>query len=376
MALPREWIDELLQQVDLRVVIEQTGYRLVGRGLNPGVECPVCHKDAEHCKVNVRKRLWHCFVCGASGNAIHWMRETQGRGFREAVAALAALANLPMPSEGDSARTREVLALAAEHYAQCDHPYLRERGISEAVIKEKGIGYAPGGTLRAAMAKRDVSVQELMDAGLCHEVQGKVVDRFFKRAVVPIVHGGKVVDLYGRSVETTRLPHLYAKGQEGVTFGWNDVRSPEVVVVESIINALTLHSHEITSVLAIGGARRFESGLVRALRARGCKGVILALDTGDVSGAGQAGTVEAIEVIGDELEPWVLQFPSGMDVNDVWQQSNSSELWQEIWENRISGARFKTVCALDRMNVEDIQWYMENNMRGRVVSREGDFNKL
>lgn len=365
LALPREWIDELLQQVDLRVVIEQTGYRLVGRGLNPGVECPVCHKDAEHCKVNVRKRLWHCFVCGASGNAIHWMRETQGMGFREAVGALAQLANLSMPSEGDSARAREVLALTAEHYTQFDHPYLRERGISEEIMKGKKIGYAPGGTLRAAMAQKGVSIEELVEAGLCHEVGGRIVDRFFKRAMVPIIRGGQVIDLYGRNVEVTRLPHLYCSGQENVTFGWDDVRPPEVIIVESIINALTLHSHGITSALAIGGARRFDPGLVRALRARGCKRVILALDTGDVSGAGQAGTVEAVEVIGNELETWVLQFPAGMDVNDVWQQSNSSELWQEIWEKRISGARFKTGYALDRMNVEDIEWYMKNNMRGQ-----------
>lgn len=362
--MPREWIDELLQQVDLRVVIEQTGYRVVGRGLNPGVECPVCHKDAEHCKVNVRKRLWHCFVCGASGNAIHWLRETQGMGFRAAIAQLAQLANLLMPSEDNGARTREVLALAVEHYAQFDHPYLRERGISEEVMKGKKIGYAPGGTLRAAMARGGISIEELVAAGLVHEVGDRVVDRFFKRAVVPIVRGGQVVDLYSRSVEITRLPHLYCSGQEGV-FGWDDVRPPEVVIVESVINALTLHSHGITSALAIGGARRFDLGLVRALRVRGCQRVVLALDTGDVSGAGQAGTVEAIEVIDDEMETQVLQFPSGTDANELWMQPNADKLWKEIWENRISGVRFKTGYTLDRMNVEDIRWYMENNVRGR-----------
>jgi len=370
VTVPREWVDELLQQVDLRRIVEQTGHVVTGRGDNLGIECPICHKDGQHCKLDVRKQLWHCFVCGASGNAIHWLRETQNVGFREAVRRLAELAGMTVPIEERSASTRELLALAADHYMQFHHVYIRDRGISEAVSKGKKVGYAPGGTLRGALGKQGIPTNELMAAGLVHEVAGKTVDRFYKRVVVPIVKNGHVVDLYGRSVEESRLPHLYALGKE-VAFGWDDVCPGDVIVVESVMNALTLRAVGHLSVLAVGGTARFDQGIVRGLLHRGCKRIVLAFDTGDVSGAGQAATIEAIQMIRDSAEVEVVQFPKGQDLNDVWRQPNGPKLWQGVWERRISGARYQVGYTLDRMREEDIEWYVRSGVRGQFVHLGG-----
>lgn len=357
-----DFIDELLDRVELHEVIQGTGFRLVGRFRSPGVECPKCGKNHEHCKVNTRTNLWHCFSCGAGGNAIHWLRESQKMGFQEAVTVLAKTANMVVPEDRQTV-DHEYMEQAVLHYFGNQSDYLSTRGISEEVLKRFRVGYAPGGTIRTLFPSK--TFKAVKEAGLLHVAQGKLVDRFYHRVVIPIVYQGEVVDLYGRAVDSgVSLKHLYAKG-DFMVWGLDDVQAPRVILVESPINALTLYSHGIESVISMGGARRVRESVSLALEAKGVREVVIAYDTGDPSGTGQRGAVEAIQSLGERFAVSVLLMPRGLDVNELWLREDAVDRWAEIWENQIPGRRFVRAYTLDGMDIEDIQWYLQSGLRGR-----------
>jgi DNA primase len=118
---------------------------------------PVPHEKTPSFTVSDDKGFYHCFGCGAHGDAIRWLTDSQGLAFMDAVKELAALAGMDVPAPiapGAAARTQvasasDVLHQAARWYAQqlqADDKVkaaLAERGITPASIDKFGLGFAP-----------------------------------------------------------------------------------------------------------------------------------------------------------------------------------------------------------------------------------------
>ena len=97
MSLTPQWLDELRARITLSGVIGRTT-RLTKAGREFKACCPFHNEKTPSFTVNDEKGFYHCFGCGAHGDAIRWMTDQRGLGFMDAVKELAAEAGMEVPA--------------------------------------------------------------------------------------------------------------------------------------------------------------------------------------------------------------------------------------------------------------------------------------
>jgi DNA primase len=280
--IPREFINELLQRIDIvdfidsHVPLKKTGSNYVAR-------CPFHAEKTPSFSVNRNKQFFHCFGCGVSGNAINFVMAYNHLDFVEAVEDLAAFAGLAVPkikadypvaaqenAAADLYAVSEQVAafyseqLQANPLAQKAVDYLQSRGVSSQVIGDFGLGYAPE-NWTALLSRFDQ--KSLMGAGLLAVAEnGRVYDRFRGRLMFPIRDkrariigfGGRVLDdsapKYLNSPETA----LFHKSKE--VYGLfqllqKNSKPQRIVLVEGYMDVIALAQFGIHySVATLGTA--------------------------------------------------------------------------------------------------------------------------
>ncbi len=249
VAIPQTFIQELLNRVDVVDVVGRY-VQLKKGGANLMGLCPFHGEKSPSFSVSPTKQFYHCFGCGANGNAIGFLMEHAGMSFIEAVKDLAQQTGLQVPEDDASPQDREraaqqrqkqatltgVLEKAGQAYARelkatpRAVDYLKGRGLSGQIAKTFGLGYAPEGWRALASVFPDYSEPLLVESGLVieHEDekgadgQAKRYDRFRDRIMFPIRNvkgecigfGGRVLDKgepkYLNSPETP----VFSKGRE------------------------------------------------------------------------------------------------------------------------------------------------------------------
>ena len=249
MAIPQSFIQELLARVDVVDVVGKY-VQLKKGGANFMGLCPFHGEKSPSFSVSPAKQFYHCFGCGANGNAIGFLMEHTGMNFVEAVKDLAAQVGLQVPEDDVSPQEREraaqqrkkqatltdVLEKAAKAYQKDLKAspravdYLKRRGLTGQIAKAFGLGYAPEGWRHLASVFPDYSEPLLVESGLVieHEEEkgqdgeAKRYDRFRDRIMFPIRNvkgecigfGGRVLDKgepkYLNSPETP----VFSKGRE------------------------------------------------------------------------------------------------------------------------------------------------------------------
>ena len=249
MAIPQTFIQELLNRVDVVDVVGRY-VQLKKGGANLMGLCPFHGEKSPSFSVSPTKQFYHCFGCGANGNAIGFLMEHAGMSFIEAVKDLAQQTGLQVPEDDASPQDREraaqqrqkqvtlndVLDKAAHAYMKQLKAspravsYLKGRGLSGEIAKTFGLGYAPEGWRSLASVFPDYSDALLVESGMviAHEDEKgqdgetKRYDRFRDRIMFPIRNvkgeyigfGGRVLDKgepkYLNSPETP----VFSKGRE------------------------------------------------------------------------------------------------------------------------------------------------------------------
>ncbi|OGT21133.1 MAG: hypothetical protein A2V90_07050 [Gammaproteobacteria bacterium RBG_16_57_12] len=214
--IPQQFIDELLARVDLVELINaRVNLRKAGREYSAC--CPFHDEKTPSFSVSPHKQFYHCFGCGAHGNAIGFLMAYDNLNFVEAVEDLAARSGLPIPREmtesaGDSHQALyTVLQQAADYFKRQlrSHPrapqavaYLKGRGVSGEIAARFDIGYAPPGWDNLIQELGGGKTQEalLLEAGLAIRKEGGgCYDRFRERIMFPIRDGrGRVIGFGGR----------------------------------------------------------------------------------------------------------------------------------------------------------------------------------
>lgn len=183
MAFPPQFLDEIRARVGLADLIGRRT-KLVRKGREFSGLCPFHNEKTPSFTVNEDKGFYHCFGCGAHGDHIRFVMETEGASFLESVERLAGIAGMQMPvfspaekkAQEKAAGQVEILEMAASWYqAQLTtqtgrkaQAYLDKRGLSAAAIKDFRLGYAPSSrsALKEAMISRGVQEEKLVEAGL------------------------------------------------------------------------------------------------------------------------------------------------------------------------------------------------------------------
>lgn len=202
--------------------------RLTRRGHEHVGLCPFHKEKSPSFTVAGDKGFFHCFGCGASGNAIDFVMRLEGLEFRDAVLRVADLTGIEAPqlgSRGEGRRVDDALHRACQAAAtwfagrlrsadgEAAMRYLVGRGVSEGAARRFGLGYAPerrDGLKRALLAEGFTEAQ-LVEAGLliAPEEGGASFDRFRHRLMFPIQdRRGRVVAFGGRALGEARAKYL------------------------------------------------------------------------------------------------------------------------------------------------------------------------
>ncbi|MCL4699780.1 MAG: toprim domain-containing protein, partial [Burkholderiaceae bacterium] len=304
--IPQGFIDELLSRTDIGAVIGRH-VELKKSGANLMGLCPFHAERSPSFSVTPSKGFYHCFGCGASGDAIRFLVEHLGLSFVEAVRDLAQAANMVVPEEHASPEERErqttlrqrrqtlgeLLAKAAAFYkAQLKASpraieYLKGRGLSGAIAARFGLGFAPPGsrTLAGVFGQYDdprleeaglVRVREADEAGHGETPGGDAggggggggersrYDWFRNRIMFPIRGvGGEVIGFGGRVLDESKPKYMnspetpvFSKGRE--LYGLYEARQAlreagYALVVEGYMDVVALAQHGFANAVATLG---------------------------------------------------------------------------------------------------------------------------
>lgn len=363
--IPQRFIDDLLARVDVvEVVGERVALKKTGR--NHSGLCPFHQEKTPSFTVSADKQFYHCFGCGAHGNALRFLMEYERLSFPEAVEQLAGRLGLEVPREGrddPQAQARErkrkegvnLLELAASFFrerlnmpeAQAARDYLSSRGLSREVLADFGIGYAPDGWegLKRHLTERDIPEAVQVEYGLLvhREESGRTYDRFRDRVMFPIrdvrgrtiAFGGRVLgDAKPKYLNSPETP-VFHKGRE--LYGLYEARQANarlerLLIVEGYMDVVALAQFGIRNAVATLGTATSEEHLARLFRV--VDEVVFCFD-GDR--AGRQAAARALETVLplmiDGRQARFLFLPEGEDPDSLVRREGS-----EAFSDRITCA--------------------------------------
>lgn len=330
--LKREVSVQRLAEAD-GVVLERRGKDLVGR-------CPFHEDETPSLSVTPAKNLWRCFGCGAGGGPIDWVMRKRKVSFRLAAQMLMEgslvlgpdaprlgpkLEAVVSADMGDGALLAKVAGYYHETLKQSPEAlaYLKERGLVHAeMIDRFKLGFSNrtlGYRLPQKVLKEGQAIRERLQAlGVMRETGH---EHLSGSLVIPILdEGGGVVQLYGRKITPNlrkgTAHHLYLPGpQRGV---WNREilrASEEVILCESLLDALSFWCAGYRNVLAAFGVNGLTQEHEDVLLQNQVRRVLIAYDRDEAGETAAGKLAERLLVKG--LDCYRVQFPKGMDANDV-----------------------------------------------------------
>ena len=343
MSLSAAFLDELRSRTLLSAVIAKT-VKLQRAGREFRACCPFHDEKSPSFYVNDDKAFYHCFGCGAHGDAIRWLTDQRGLPFIDAVKELAQAANLELPApdareaaKAERARSlHDVMAAAASWFEEqynglagaAARAYLDKRGIPEATRKSFALGYAPDSKTGLRRALEKFGDAMLVEAGLLIEVEGKEpYDRFRDRLMIPIRDPrGRVIAFGGRIIGAGEPKYLNSPDtplfDKGRTLYNLDRAAPagrkagRMVVVEGYMDVIALAQAGIEEAVAPLGTALTEFQLERLWRQ-----VDAPLLCFDGDGAGQKAAFRAATRALPGLAPGrslaFLTLPAGQDPDDL-----------------------------------------------------------
>jgi DNA primase len=328
---------DMVAVVSARTQLRKAGARYLGR-------CPFHEERTPSFSVNATDKLYYCFGCGAKGDLITFVRETEQLDFAGAIEWLADRFNVQIEYEEttpqqDARRRRrerllELLDAAASFYERylwdsqagsLARDYLAGRGLGEDVCREYRLGLALGGTTLTRKAlDRGFTREELVAAGL---VNRRGNDYFSGRLLFPLADArGRTLGFQARKLrEDDPLRAKYVNSPEGELFRKGDLlygldraraaiaKQERAVVVEGNTDVLALRQTGVEPVVASMGTALTE----RQLKELGRLATRLWLCF-DGDAAGEAATLRGMEIAAAQgFEVHVVALPPGLDPADL-----------------------------------------------------------
>jgi len=280
-VIPDSFKQDLLNRVDIVDVVSRY-VQLKKGGANFQGLCPFHSEKTPSFTVSPAKQFYHCFGCGAHGNAIGFLMEYAGLGYVDAIKDLASGVGMQVPEsrprtqEEVARQEREpdlytVMESAMEFYrAQLKKSpraidYLKGRGLTGEIAARFRIGYAPDGWQGLKEAFEKYEDKSLVECGLVIEgEEGKRYDRFRDRVMFPILSNrGSVIGFGGRVLGDGEPKYLnspetqlFEKGRElyGLVQARDAIRAAgRVLVVEGYMDVVALAQFDVAYAVATLG---------------------------------------------------------------------------------------------------------------------------
>jgi len=360
--IPRSFIDELLNRSDIVELIDQR-VKLKKAGQNYQACCPFHNEKSPSFTVSQSKQFYHCFGCGAHGNAIGFLMEYDNLEFVDAIEELASLKGMPVPREQGTAapipkqvgdiNLYELMSKVSRFYqhqlrsheqSSTVIDYLKNRGLSGETVKKYEIGFAPDAwdALRTTFGTSVNALSALFTTGMLTEnEQQHRYDRFRGRVMFPIKdRRGRVIGFGGRVMgegtpkylNSPETP-LFHKGNE--LYGLYQVRQdynskpPQLLVVEGYMDVVSLAEHGIDYAVASLGTATTSEHIQQLFRTT--EKVVCCYD-GDRAGreAAWRALENALPQLKDGCELTFMFLPDGEDPDTMIQKQGKIAFEQLI----------------------------------------------
>jgi len=344
--IPEQQVTRLKTEVSIVRLVEAAGIELKKHGGSDLVgRCPFHDDRTPSLVVSPEKNLWHCLgACGIGGSVIDWVMRFHKVSFRHACELLlkdhpalaggdgtpptaAELRQAASPFSLDAGETA-LLGQIVDFYHQTllESPealdYLDKRGLNDPdLIRRFRLGFA-NRTLGYRLPPKYVEAGKEM-RGTLQELgvlRKSGHEHLTGSLVVPVLdQSGQVVQLYGRKLRDNlrkgTIYHLYLPGPHRGVFNQAALDGqPEIILCESLIDALTFIAAGFANVTTSYGINGFTDEILAALKASGAKRILIAYDA-DQAG-NQAAEKLAEKLTAEGFDCFRLNFPKGMDANE------------------------------------------------------------
>ena len=395
MHFPEDFVEEVRSRNDIVSVISSVVALKKKGGRYFGV-CPFHNEKTPSFSVSGENQLYYCFGCGAGGNVVTFVMQYENFSFQEAITYLAERAGMEVPEDTASAaakkeedKRKQLLAVyrdaAAFYYYQLRSPvgkaalsYFERRGLTEETIKKFGLGYAPrsGSPLYAYLKKKGYS-DELLDQSKLLKIDSRGAwDRFFNRAMFPIMDIHKRVIAFGGRVMGEGEPK-YLNSPESDIFDKSrnlyalylakSSRRPYFLLCEGYMDVISLHQAGFDCAVASLGTS-FTSGHASLLK-RYNKDVIITYDS---DAAGVRAALRAIPILKEAGIPVKVLDMSPHKDPDEFINALGAEEYQKRIDNAVNAFFFECDVAwkaVDKRDPEQVSGF-QKDLAAKIASFE------
>ena len=359
MPIPPDFLEELRRRLTLSSVVAKR-VRLTKKGREFEGLCPFHNEKTPSFFVNDDKAFYHCFGCGAHGDVLSFVINTEGLSFPEAVERLAGEAGLEVPRSAavdPAERARRAGAEAAVEAAcawfqsQLKLPagkaaldYLRGRQVDDSQLAGFRIGFAPDQrtALKAHLLKQEFAEDVLLEAGLLVKPEdgGASYDRFRGRVMFPIAdRRGRIIAFGGRVMGDGQPKYL--NSPEGPLFHKGRTlyahhlareaaaHGEPVIVAEGYMDVVALHRAGFRGAVAPLGTALTEDQLAELWRLAAEPALCFDGDAAGQRAAARA-ALRALPLLAPGKSLRFVTLPAGQDPDDVVGQPGGTIQFREL----------------------------------------------
>jgi DNA primase catalytic core len=339
--IPDDELEELKRSTDLAALVRSKGVELKAHGgKDLAGRSPFTDEKTPSFIVTPGKNLWHCMSSGKGGSVVDFIMHYDGVSFRQAVELLksqsptlfksggpvkkSTVPRLPPPvafDADDEALFDQVLDYYGERLKE-NQPavdYLKKRGLwNEEALKRFKIGFADrtlGLTLPHKNRKDGAEIRTRLQRLGIYRESGH--EHFNGSLVFPIIDdSGAVSEIYGRKVGSQKsgIYHLYLPGPHRGIWNPDCLKSPEIILTESVIDALTFWVNGFRNVTCIYGTEGFTDDHLEAFKRHKTQKVYLAYDQDKAGDRAAERDASRLQSVG--IECFRVRFPAGHDANE------------------------------------------------------------
>lgn len=386
--IPQETINELLEQTNIVDFIGQY-VQLTKRGKNYLGLCPYHEEKTPSFSVNEEKQLFHCFSCQRGGTVFSFLQYLENLSFPDAVIEVAKKTNFALPDSVTNAPSQDspTFALRKMYAATKDFfahilvntktgenalKYLEERQLSDAIVEQFEIGYAPNNrdVLLKYLQQQNYSNEQLLESGLFVQSKtGELFDRFRDRVMFPVKNAtGQTVGFSGRKLSATNDEPKYLNSPETKLFNKSELLfnldqakthlkdEQHLILFEGFMDVISAYQAGVQSGIASMGTSLTDEQiyLIRRLTNK----VLINYD-GDEPG--QKATIRAINLFqkkAPQVQLGIISLPNQMDPDEFIKANGALKYQAEV-----NGAVTDLQFELDMLEKK----YNLNNDREKIA---------
>ncbi|HDG9892519.1 TPA: DNA primase [Staphylococcus aureus] len=386
MRIDQSIINEIKDKTDILDLVSEY-VKLEKRGRNYIGLCPFHDEKTPSFTVSEDKQICHCFGCKKGGNVFQFTQEIKDISFVEAVKELGDRVNVAVDIEAtqsnsnvqiasDDLQMIEMHELIQEYYyyaltktveGEQALTYLQERGFTDALIKERGIGFAPDSShfCHDFLQKKGYDIELAYEAGLLsrNEENFSYYDRFRNRIMFPLKNAqGRIVGYSGRTYTGQEPKYLNSPEtpifqKRKLLYNLDKARKSirkldEIVLLEGFMDVIKSDTAGLKNVVATMGTQLSDEHItfIRKLTSN----ITLMFD-GDFAGS-EATLKTGQNLLQQGLNVFVIQLPSGMDPDEYIGKYGNDAFTAFVKNDKKSFAHYKVSILKDEIAHNDLSY--------------------